>query len=146
MITLAYLNDVLPDLGYTLQQDDAEGVTVFWKKIEHNNIKEKMAFTVVFITLDTYTITIEGMNEMLVRRAVESGAVELESLQTLILLRDVIYDTTLDTSIKDFETIFNFFETQLAYLPTTDFDSDEYELAIKNIRILVDAANSTPLG
>jgi hypothetical protein len=140
------LNSVLPDLGYELQQDENEGVTVFWKKIEHNNVKEKMAFTVIFITLDTYTITIEGMNEMLVRRAVKAGAVELESLQTLILLRDVIYDTTLDTSIKDFETIFNFFEAQVVYLPTTDFESDEYELAIKNIRILVDAANMTPLG
>jgi hypothetical protein len=146
MITIAYLNSVLPDLGYELQQDENEGVTVFWKKIEHNNVKEKMAFTVIFITLDTYTITIEGMNEMLVRRAVKAGAVELESLQTLILLRDVIYDTTLDTSIKDFETIFNFFEAQIVYLPTTDFESDEYELAIKNIRILVDAANMTPLG
>ena len=146
MITLEYLNDILPNLGYELQQDETEGVTVFWKKIGHNNFKEKMAFTVIFITLDTYTITIEGMNEMLVRRAVESGAVELESLQTLILLRDVIYDTTLDTSIKDFETIFNFFETQVAYLPTTDFENNEYELAIKNIKILVDAANSTPLG
>jgi hypothetical protein len=146
MITIAYLNSVLPDLGYELQQDENEGVTVFWKKIEHNNVKEKMAFTVIFITLDTYTITIEGMNEMLVRRAVKAGAVELESLQTLILLRDVIYDTTLDTSIKDFETIFNFFEAQVVYLPTTDFESDEYELAIKNIRILVDAANMTPLG
>ncbi len=146
MITFEYLNDILPDLGYELQQDDTEGVTVFWKKIDHNNYKEKMAFTVIFITLDTYTITIEGMNEMLVRRAVESGAIELESLQTLVMLRDVIYDTTLDTSIKDFETIFNFFEKQIVFIPTTDFESEEYELALKNIRILVDAANSTPLG
>jgi hypothetical protein len=143
MITLEYLNNKLPDYGYTLQENT--DVPVFIKKLNHRNFREKMAFTVIFITLDTYTVTIEGMNEMLIRRAVDAGAIDIPDLETFNLLRDVIYDTTTDTSIKAFETIFHFFEQQLEIIETPNFGSDEYETALKNMRLLVDAANNAPV-
>lgn len=143
MITLDYLNNKLPQHGYTIQENTE--IPVFIKKINHRNFREKMAFTVIFITLDTYTVTIEGMNEMLIRRAVDAGAIEIPDLETFNLLRDIIYDTTTDTSVKAFETIFHFFEQQVETIETSNFDSDEYETALKNMRLLVDAANDAPL-
>lgn len=143
MITLDYLNNKLPQYGYTLQENTE--IPVFIKKINHKNFREKMAFTVIFITLDTYTVTIEGMNEMLIRRAVDAGAIEIPDLETFNLLRDVIYDATTDTSVKAFEIIFHFFEQQIDTLEMLNFGSDEYETALKNMRLLVDAANDAPL-
>ncbi len=144
MIELNYLKNKLPKYGYILQENSE--LTVFIKKINHRNYKEKRAFTVVFITIDEYAVTIEGMNEMLIRRAVEAGAIELPDLETLNLLRDIIYDVTTDSEIKSFETIFHFFEQQLAILETDDFESAAYQSTLKNLQLLVDAANSTPLG
>lgn len=143
MITLDYLKNKLPNYGYVLQK--TEEATVFIKKINHRNYREKMAFTVIFITLDDYAVTIEGMNEMLIRRAVDAGAIEIPDLETFNLLRDIIYDTTTDTEIKAFETIFHFFEQQVTEIETTNFKTDEYETALHNMRLLVDAANSTPM-
>lgn len=143
MINLEYLQNKLPEYGYELQTNTE--IPGFIKKVIHRNHREKMAFTVIFITLDTYTVTIEGMNEMLIRRAVDSGVIEIPDLETFNLLRDIIYDTTTDISIKAFEVIFHFFEQQLTQLETTDFATDEYELALKNLRILVDAANNAPI-
>jgi hypothetical protein len=143
VITLDYLNEKLPDYGYVLQENT--DTPVFIKKVNHRNFREKMAFSVIFITLDKYTVTIEGMNEMLIRRAVDAGAIEIPDLETFNLLRDIIYDTTIDTSIKAFETIFHFFEQQVEALQKPNFGSDEYETALKNMRLLVDAANDAPV-
>ncbi|MFK7948936.1 MAG: hypothetical protein AB8G11_15185 [Saprospiraceae bacterium] len=143
MITLEYLNKKLSGYDYVLQENTE--IPVFIKKINHRNFREKMAFSVIFITLDKYTVTIEGMNEMLIRRAVDAGAIEIPDLETFNLLRDIIYDTTTDTSIKAFETIFHFFEQQITELKKPNFGSDEYETALKNMRLLVDAANNTPI-
>lgn len=143
MITLDYLNKKLPDYGYVLQENTE--TPVFIKKVNHRNFRKKMAFTIIFITLDTYTVTIEGMNEMLIRRAVDSGAIEIPDMETFNLLRDIIYDATTDIDTKAFETIFHFFEQQLVELEKPFFGSDEYELALKNLRLLVDAANDTPI-
>jgi hypothetical protein len=141
MITATYLTNFLPQFGYVRQEiDDA---FVFWKRVPHRNPREKMAFSVIFITLDEYTVCIEGMNELLVRRAVNAGAIELESLEQVNLLRDVIYDATIDTSTKSFETIFYFMEKQLAALLRSHADeNNDYEEALINLRLLVDAANS----
>jgi hypothetical protein len=143
MITLEYLNQLLPNHGYIRSEEDA--FPIFWKKIQHKNHRDKYAFTLIIITLDTYTVTIEGMNEMLIRRAVDAGAIEIPDLETLDLLRDVVYDGTIDTSTKSFETIFNFFETQLTALQTEPTESDAHEAALVNINLLVDAANSASI-
>lgn len=143
MITLEYLNQKLPNYGYVLQENT--DVPVFIKRVNHRNFREKMAFSVIFITLDKYTVTIEGMNEMLIRRAVDAGAIEIPDLETLNLLRDIVYDTTTDTSIKAFETIFHFFEQQVTELEKPHYGSDTYEVALKNMRLLVDAANDAPV-
>lgn len=143
MINLEYLSKKLPAFGYELQENPE--VNVFIKRINHRNYKEKMAFTVVFITLDTYTITIEGMNEMLIRRAVDAGVIEIPDLETFNLLKDIVYDATTDVSIKAFETIFHFFEQQIEALETIDSKNSKYQLAISNMRLLINAANNTPI-
>ena len=143
MITLDYLQNKLPQYGYELQENPE--VIFFVKKVIHKNYRDKMAFSVIFITLDDYAVTIEGMNEMLIRRAVNAGAIEITDLETFNLLKDIIYDTTTDTDIKAFETIFHFFEQQLAILETNDFEADGYETALTNLRLLVDSANDAPI-
>lgn len=143
MINLEYLSKKLPAFGYELQENPE--VNVFIKRINHRNYKEKMAFTVVFITLDTYTITIEGMNEMLIRRAVDAGVIEIPDLETFNLLKDIVYDATTDISVKAFETIFHFFEQQIEALETIDSKNSKYQLAISNMRLLINAANNTPI-
>lgn len=143
MITLEYLQNKLPEYGYEFQENDE--VTFFIKKVNHRNYRDKMAFSVIFITLDEYAVTFEGMNEMLIRRAVEAGAIEIPDLAAFNLLKDIIYDTTTDTEIKAFETIFHFFEQQLAVLETNDFEAKIYDTALTNLRLLVDAANAAPM-
>lgn len=143
MITLAYLQHKLPEYGYEFQEN--EETVFFVKKVNHRNYRDKMAFSVIFITLDEYAVTIEGMNEMLIRRAVDAGAIEIPDLETFNLLKDIIYDTTTDTEIKAFETIFHFFEAQLTTLETNDFESKSYDTALTNLRLLVEAANAAPM-
>ena len=143
MIDLKYLKNKLAEYGYVLQENPE--TTVFIKRASHRNYKDKMAFSVIFITLDEYAVTIEGMNEMLIRRAVDAGAIEIADLETFNLLKDIIYDTTTDTDIKTFETFFHFFEQQIAILETNDFQAAEYEPALDNLRLLVNAANAAPM-
>jgi hypothetical protein len=143
MITLEYLKNKLSKFGYELQENPE--ATVFIKRAKHRNYGDKMAFSVVFITLDEYAVTIEGMNEMLIRRAVDAGVIEIPDLETFNLLKDIIYDTTTDTGIKTFETFFHFFEQQIKILETNDFEADEYDEDLINLRLLVDAANAAPM-
>jgi hypothetical protein len=143
MINLEYLKTKLSEYNYTLQ--DSDEITVFVKGVSHRNYRDKMAFSVIFITLDEYAVTIEGMNEMLIRRAVEAGAIEVPNLEAFNMLKDIIYDTTTDTEIKTFESVFHFFEQQLATLETNDFDTKTYRTAIENLRLLVEAANAAPM-
>jgi hypothetical protein len=143
MINLEYLKTKLFGYNYTLQESDE--ITFFVKKIIHKNYRDKMAFSVIFITLDDYAVTIEGMNEMLIRRAVDAGVIEIPDLEAFNMLKDIIYDTTTDTEIKAFETIFHFFEQQLVILETNDFEAKVYHTAITNLRLLVEAANAAPM-
>jgi hypothetical protein len=143
MITLDYLKNKLPQYGYELQENPE--VIFFVKKVIHKNYRDKMAFSVIFVTLDDYAVTIEGMNEMLIRRAIDAGAIEIPNLEAFNLLKDIIYDTTTDTEIKAFETIFHFFEAQLATLETNDFEAKIYDTALTNLRLLVEAANAAPM-
>jgi|AntRauTorckE5430_2_1112549.scaffolds.fasta_scaffold07606_4 hypothetical protein len=143
MITLDYLQNKLPQYGYELQENDE---TIFFlKKVNHRNYRDKMAFSIIFVTLDDYAVTFEGLNEMLIRRAVNAGAIEIPDLEAFNMLKDIIYDTTTDTEIKAFETIFHFFEQQLVILETNNFEDKTYETAVDNLRLLVDAANAAPM-
>jgi hypothetical protein len=143
MITLDYLQNKLPQYGYELQENDE---TIFFlKKVNHRNYRDKMAFSIIFVTLDDYAVTFEGLNEMLIRRAVNAGAIEIPDLEAFNTLKDIIYDTTTDTEIKAFETIFHFFEQQLVILETNNFEDKTYETAVDNLRLLVDAANAAPM-
>ena len=139
MLTETYLTKTLTAHDY--QPYDSSETPIFWKKIVHRNGFNKMAFTLIVITMDTYTITIEGVNEMLVRRAVAAGAIVINSLEELDALRDIVYDNTLDCSPKEFETIFLFFEKQLADLSNFERDSAEHQKALENINLLVLSAN-----
>jgi hypothetical protein len=143
MITLDYLQNKLPQYGYELQENDE---TIFFlKKVNHRNYRDKMAFSIIFVTLDDYAVTFEGLNEMLIRRAVNAGAIEIPDLEAFNMLKDIIYDTTTDTEIKAFETIFHFFEQQLVILESNNFEDKTYETAVDNLRLLVDAANAAPM-
>ena len=139
MLTKTYLKETLIPHDYQLH--DSSETPIFWKKVRHRNQFDKMAFTLIVITMDTYTITIEGVNEMLIRRAVAAGAIVINSLEELDALRDIIYDNTLDCSPKEFETIFFFFEKQLTNLSNFERDSAEHQKALENINLLVLSAN-----
>lgn len=141
MLTKKYLTTLLTTYEYKTYQD--EGNPVFWKKVHHQNAFDKMAFTLIIVTIDTYTLTIEGMNEMLIRRAVEAGVISIDSIEMFDALRDIVYDNTLDSSPKDFEPIFIFFEQQLAALSQFERFSDEHQKALEHIRLLVISANQT---
>jgi hypothetical protein len=143
MITLDYLQNKLPQYGYELQENDE--ATFFIKNVNHRNYRDKMAFSVIFVTLDDYAVTFEGLNEMLIRRAVAAGVIEIPDLEAFNMLKDIIYDTTTDTEIKAFETIFHFFEQQLAILESNDFEAKTYDTALTNLKLLVDAANAAPM-
>lgn len=140
MLTIDYFKEVLPNYNYELRTDME--VPVFWKRLNHRNPFDKLAFTLIVITIDLYTITIEGINEPLVSRALLAGAIEITSDEEYKALLDIIYDNTLDDlSSKEFEPIFQFFEQQLLVIENGTRKSDEYNKAIENIELLIASAN-----
>ncbi len=140
MLTLSYLKEKLESYNYT-QRTDLE-LPVFWKRLNHNNGKDKLAFTLIVITIDKFTISIEGMNEILVGRALQAGAIELTSPEEYKALLDIIYDNILDATPKEFETIFHFFEQQIYIIENGVRKTSEHDKALVNLQLLIDAANN----
>lgn len=140
MLTQDYLQEKLSASNYSLKA--GLELPVFWKRLNHRNGKDKLAFTLIVVTIDKYTISIEGMNEILVSKALQAGAIEITSEEDYKALLDIVYDNTLDATPKEFETIFHFFEQQLFILENGVRKTPEYDKALVNMQLLIDAANA----
>lgn len=140
MINLDFLKKTLIPLAYTL--DEKGELPIFFKRISHKNPNSIYAFTLVMVTLDKYTVTIEGLNEMLIHRAIKAKAIEINTYEDLDALREIIYDNILE-EVKRFEIMVNFFETQMKEICNHPIQSDEHEKALENLQLMVEAAKAT---
>jgi hypothetical protein len=138
MIDLNYLKAYLKPHGYQIYNDGE--FPVFFKRVMHKNGHSLFAFTLVMITLDKYTVTIEGLNEILITRAVNAKAIEINNYDELDALKEIVFDDTRDSK-EDFERMFNFFEQQLQQVISYPLKSDEHQKAIEMIELMVKKAN-----
>lgn len=142
MIDLAYLKAKLAPFGYNL--DTTGDTPIFFKRVLHSNPNSLYAFTLMMVTLDQYTVTIEGFNEMLINRAVKAGAIAIGTYEELDALREIVYDNTLE-AVKEFETMLGFFEQQMGAVIAHPVRSDEHQDAVEKIQLMVEAAKAASL-
>lgn len=142
MIDLEYLKAKLAPFGYNL--DTTGQAPIFFKRVMHSNPNSLYAFTLVMVTLDQYTVTIEGFNEMLINRAVKAGAIAIDTYEELDALREIVYDNTLE-EVKAFETMLGFFEQQLAAVIEHPVRTDAHQDAIEKIQLMVEAAKAASI-
>ena len=139
---IAKLEQILFPLGY--MQDLTQSKPIFWKKIAQNDLRSPYAFSVVIITLDEFTVCIEGLNEPRLKRAIDAGIIEINSPEEVEALKEIVFETTLD-NYKKLETVLPFFEDQLEILETEPIYTKNYKRALANIELLVEAANEVDL-
>ena len=142
MIDIEYLKDKLEPKGFVLETKGE--IPMFFKRLIHKNGSSLYAFTLIMVSLDKYTVTVEGFNEILINRAVKANAISIETYEELDALREIVYDDTLE-DVKRFETLFTFFETQLEAVVNEPVQSGEHQQALENITLMVDAAKATYL-
>ena len=139
MIDLKYLKNKLEAKGFVLETKGE--IPMFFKRFIHKNGSSLYAFTLVMVSLDKYTVTVEGFNEVLISRAVKANAISVDTYEELDALREIVYDDTLE-DVKRFETLFTFLETQLDIVVSEPVKSDEHQKALENISLMVDAAKA----
>ena len=132
------LEQLLFPLGY--QQDLTQSKPIFWKQIRQNDLRSPYAFSLVIVTLDEYTVCIEGLNEPRLKRAIKAGIIEINSPEEVEALKEIVFETTLDNQ-KRLETVLPFFEEQLHTIETEPIHSKVYKRALANIELLIEAAN-----
>lgn len=132
------LGQLLLPLGY--KQDLSQAKPIFWKNISQNDLRSPYAFSLVIVTLDEFTVFIEGLNEPRLKRAIEAGIIEINSPEDVEALKEIVFETTLDNQLK-LETVLPFFEEQLNLIETEPIHSDDYIRALANIELLIEAAN-----
>jgi hypothetical protein len=137
-INLEALESLLYPLEYQL--DSSQEKPFFWKKINQNDLRSPYAFSVVLVTLDNYTVIIEGLNEPRIKRAIKAGLIEITSPEELDQLKEVVFESTLENSHK-LKSILPFLEQQLQILEAEPIHTKTYKEALANIELLVDAAN-----
>lgn len=135
---LEQLEELLTPFGY--QKDLTQGTPLFWKKVKQNDLRSPYAFSLIMITLDTFTICIEGLNEPRLKRAINAGLIEINSPEDVEALKEIVFETTLDNQER-LKTVLPFFEQQLKVIESEPIYSDVYKKALANIELLVDAAN-----
>jgi len=112
------LEQLLFPLGY--KQDLSQSKPIFWKNVRQNDLRSPYAFSLVIITLDEFTVFIEGLNEP--------------------RFKEIVFETTLDNQQK-LETVLPFFEEQLNIIEIEPIYSKVYKRALANIELLIEAAN-----
>lgn len=132
------LEQLLFPLGY--KQDLTQSKPLFWKKVHQNDLRSPYAFSLVIITLDEFTVFIEGLNEPRLKRAIDAGIIEINSPEDVEALKEIVFETTLDNQ-KKLETVLPFFEEQLHTIETEPIYSKAYKRALANIELLIEAAN-----
>jgi hypothetical protein len=140
MIDIQYLKEKLEPRGFVLET--AGEMPMFFKRLTHKNGSSLYAFTLIMVSLDKYTVTVEGFNEILINRAVKANAISIDTYEELDALREIVYDDTLD-DMKRFETLFTFLSAQLDVVVSEPVQSDEHQKALENISLMVDAAKAT---
>lgn len=135
---LQQLEPLLVPFGY--QKDLTQGTPIFWKKVQQNDLRSPYAFSLIMITLDAFTIYIEGLNEPRLKRAINAGLIEINSPEDVEALKEVVFETTLDNQER-LRTVLPFFEQQLDTIEQEPIYTDEYKKALSNIELLVEAAN-----
>jgi hypothetical protein len=136
--TLEQLEGLLSPFGY--QKDLTQDTPLFWKKVQQNDLRSPYAFSLIMITLDTFTICIEGLNEPRLKRAINAGLIEINSPEDVEALKEIVFETTLDNQER-LKTVLPFFEQQLQTIETEPIYTDNYKKALANIELLVEAAN-----
>lgn len=132
------LEQLLFPLGY--KQDLTQSKPLFWKKVRQNDLRSPYAFSLVIVTLDEFTVFIEGLNEPRLKRAIDAGIIEINSPEDVEALKEIVFETTLDNQQK-LETVLPFFEEQLNTIETEPIYSKPYKRALANIELLIEAAN-----
>lgn len=132
------LEKLLFPLGY--RQDLTQEKPIFWKKIRQNDLRSPYAFSLVLITIDEFTIYIEGLNEPRLKRAIDAGIIEINSPEDVEALKEILFETTLENEQK-LKTILLFLEEQLAVIENEPIYTKDYKRALANIELLVEAAN-----
>lgn len=142
-VNLPYLKDLLFPIGYKL--DDSKEYPIFWKQITQNDLRSKYAFSIVTATLHSHSLRIEGLNEPRLIREIKAGHIELEKPEDIDNLREVLFETTID-DVGRLVPVLTFLEQQLAIVGNTPIYAPEYKQALKNIEMMVHAANQVDLG
>lgn len=137
-LSLNELEQLLFPLGY--RQDLTQSKPIFWKQIQQNDLRSPYAFSLVIVTLDEFTVCIEGLNEPRLKRAIQAGMIEINSPEDVEALKEVVFETTLDNTRK-LETVLPFFEEQLQIIEQEPIHSKDYKRALANIELLIEAAN-----
>ena len=136
--TLEQLEALLKPFSY--QKDLTQGTPLFWKKVQQNDLRSPYAFSLIMVTLDAFTICIEGLNEPRLKRAINAGLIEINSPEDVEALKEIVFETTLDSQER-LKTVLPFFEQQLTTIEQEPIYTDAYKKALANIELLVDAAN-----
>ena len=137
-LTLDDLRTLLEPLGY--QQDLTQDKPLFWKRIRQNDLRSPYAFSLVLITLDVFTVCVEGLNEPRIKRAINAGIIEIQSPEDLEALKEIVFESTLDQTSR-LQTVLEFFEQQLTTIEQEPIHAPAYKTALSNIELLVEAAN-----
>jgi hypothetical protein len=142
LIDIAFLKAELHPRGYKL--DSSREFPVFWKRIEQNDTRSKFAFSVVTVTLHSHSLRIEGLNETRLMREIKAGKITIEKEEDINDHQETIFETTLDTFGK-MKIILDFFEKQIQIIAAEPIYSNDYKQALKNIELIVDAANQVDM-
>ncbi len=142
LIDLAFLINELQPRGFYL--DRSREFPFFWKRINQNDTRNKFAFSVVTVTLHSHSLRIEGLNETRLVREIKAGKIILEKEEDIDKYKETIFETTLDT-VGRMRPILDFFEKQTQIIAKEPIFSEEYKEALKNIELIVDAANQVDL-
>ncbi len=141
-ISPEYLKTILLPRGYKL--DSSGEFPIYWKRIDQNDTRSKYAFSIVTATMHSHSLRIEGLNEPRLNNEIKAGKIVLEKEEDIENHKEVIFETTLDSRGK-FEVILEFFEKQIAVIGTEPIYTDLYKSALRNIQLIVEAANQVDM-
>lgn len=134
---VSYVEQLLTPYGY--QIDTSGERTFFWRHIAQNDLRSPYAFSLVLVTFWDYTITIEGLNEPRLKRAIRAGLIEVNTQEEVDALKELVFETGYE-NIQKLRVVLPFFEQQLAVIEKDPIHTPEYKRALANIELLVEAA------
>ena len=133
------LRQLLLPLGYTLDYSEAQ--PFYWKHIEHGDTEQAYAFTLVMVTLQEGLVRIEGLNEPMLRKAIRSGRLDIESPEDVEALKELIFEGDLEAEERRLRNILPFLEQQLQALEEEAPQSEGFRRALNNLALLVESAS-----